>query len=76
MAAGWEGSKAEKFFASALDLTFVRPLAAVRVLTGVIITLPALVMSAPDDKNGFEGTIDVFVTQPYEYAFERKIGDF
>lgn len=71
----WEGSRAQEVTSTALDLLFVRPLATGRVIVGGLFFLPAALISLPMGQEGFDGALDTFVTEPSEYAFQRKIGE-
>ncbi|MBY0400466.1 hypothetical protein K2X89_09245 [Myxococcota bacterium] len=81
----WEGSLGQRIVSTGLDLTIVRPLAAVRAVIGSAIFVPAAVMASPACAvnliNGaecgpaFEAPYDVLVSEPVDYAFRRKMGD-
>ncbi len=70
----WEGSGTQKVTAKTIDLVIVRPIASVRVLVGSILFVPAALFSAPMGREGFEGALDVLITAPAEYAFDREVG--
>ncbi len=72
---GWEGSRAQEVTSTTLDLVIVRPLATMRVIVGAGLFLPAALMSLPMGREGYEGAYDVFIGQPREYAFDRKMGE-
>ena len=71
----WEGSRAQEVSAAVLDLTIVRPLATGRVIVGGVFFLPAALFSLPMGQEGFDGVLDTFITEPSDFAFQRKIGD-
>ena len=72
----WEGSRAQEVTATAVDLTLIRPLASIRVLVGGLLFVPSALIASPSGKEGIEGAMDVLVTAPWEYAFDREIGQF
>ena len=74
--AEFEGSKAESVLIQSLDALVVRPLATVRVVAGALFFLPASLFSSPSGREGFNGAYDIFIAEPIEYAFRRKLGDF
>ena len=71
----WEGSRAQEVTSSVLDLVLVRPLATGRVLIGGLLFIPAVVISAPSGREGFDGAYDTLIAEPTEFAFQRKIGE-
>jgi len=73
-AEGFEDSRAADVLLSALDVTIIRPLATVRVVLGAGLFLPALLLSAPMGREGYDGAYDVLIDAPTEFAFRRKIG--
>lgn len=85
-AAAWEGSTAQKAISSGLDLTIVRPLAAIRVGIGSVLLVPASVLASPacavnlvrgeSCRPVFEAGYDVLVGEPAEFAFQREVGEF
>ena len=81
-----EGSTAQQVVSTGLDVTIVRPLAAVRAIFGAILLVPASILASPacvmnlftgeDCRPVFEAPYDVLVGEPVEYAFRRKLGEF
>jgi hypothetical protein len=72
----WDGSRAQDVTAKAVDLTLIRPVASIRVLVGGLLFVPAALIASPMGKEGIDGAMDVLVTAPAEYAFDREIGQF
>lgn len=73
---GFEGSLAEDIVATSLDAMIVRPLASARLLVGSVLFVPSLLFSLPMGREGFDGAYDTMIAEPYEYAFEREMGEF
>lgn len=75
---GWkfEGSRAEEISAKSLDILIVRPLATARFAAGTVLMLPAMLLSSPMGREGFDGAYEVLMEEPAEYAFRRPIGEF
>ncbi len=71
----WEGSRAQEVTSSVLDLVLVRPLATARVIVGGLLFVPAVVISAPGGREGFDSAYDTLIAEPTEFAFQRKIGE-
>ena len=72
----WNGSRAQEVTAKAVDLTLIRPMASIRVLVGGVLFVPSALLASPSGKEGIEGAMDVLVTAPWEYAFDREMGQF
>ena len=72
----WEGSRAEEIAAKSLDVLIVRPLATARVAAGTVLMVPAMLLSSPMGREGFDGAYEVLMEEPAEYAFRRPIGEF
>lgn len=71
----WEDSRAMKATATVLDAFVVRPVAAVRVLVGGALFLPAAMLSVPMGREGLETAYETLITEPTEYAFKRPMGE-
>ena len=56
------------------DLVFVRPLALVGTVLGAAVFVVALPFTVPS--GSVEKTADAFVANPFEYTFNRRLGDF
>ncbi len=84
-AAGWDGSTAQKAVSTGVDMTIVRPLAAVRAGLGSVLLVPASILASPacavnmvrgeSCRPVYEAAYDVLVGEPVEYAFNRKMGE-
>lgn len=72
----WEGSRADEITGVGLDALLVRPLAAARVVVGAAFLVPAAILSSPGGRDAIEGAYEIFLREPAEYAFGRKLGDF
>lgn len=59
-----------------VDVLLVRPLSVVSCIFGAILYLPAVGMSYADGQSSLDEAKEIFVTIPYEYAFERTLGEF
>jgi hypothetical protein len=56
------------------DLVFVRPLSLVGTVLGTAVFVVALPFTLPS--GSVEETADAFVAHPFEYTFNRRLGDF
>ena len=56
------------------DLVFVRPLALVGTVLGTAAFVVALPFTVPS--RSVEKTAKAFVANPFEYTFDRQLGDF
>ena len=84
--AAWEGSTAQQVVSRGMDVTIVRPLAAVRAVFGAVLLVPAAILASPacvvnlftgeDCRPVFEAPYDILLGEPAEYAFRRKLGEF
>lgn len=78
-------SAPERALMTGLDLTIIRPLAALRAGVGAAILVPASILASPsclvnlvngaDCRPVFEAPYEVLVGEPADYAFNRKLGD-
>lgn len=59
-----------------IDIVLVRPLSAVSLFAGVALYAPAVGLSFMDGQSALDEAKEIFVTIPYEYVFERELGDF
>ena len=59
-----------------VDVLLVRPLSVASCIFGAILYLPAVGMSYADGQSSLDEAKEIFVTIPYEYAFERTLGEF
>jgi hypothetical protein len=60
----------------AADLVVIRPLAAVTFLAGMVLFVPAAIMTAPNGRDGVKDAYDRFVREPGEYVYSRPLGEF
>lgn len=84
-AAAWDGSAAQKAVATGVDLTIVRPLAAVRAGIGSMLLVPASILASPacavnlvrgeSCRPVYEAAYEVLVGEPADYAFNREMGE-
>lgn len=80
-----DASRAEQVVLKGVDMTIVRPLAAVRAGIGSILLVPAAILATPacfvnlannaDCRPVYETPYDVLVAEPAEYAFSRPMGE-
>lgn len=76
---------AQQIVSTGIDMTVVRPLAALRAGIGAVLFVPAAILASPacavNAINGedcgpvFEAPYEVLVGEPVEYAFNRKLGE-
>ena len=81
----WEGSTADRIISTGIDVSIVRPLAAVRAGVGAVMLVPAVIFASPgcavnliqgtDCRPNFEAPYELLVQEPVEYAFGRKLGE-
>jgi hypothetical protein len=60
----------------AADLVVIRPLAAVTLVVGAVLFVPAAIMTAPNGRDGVKDAYDRFVREPGEYVYSRPLGEF
>lgn len=80
-----EDSVGQRIVSTGIDMTLVRPLAALRAGIGAVLFVPAAILASPacavNAINGegcgpvFEAPYEVLVGEPVEYAFRRELGD-
>ncbi len=66
-------------FAIGFDVVVLRPLAAVTVVVGTALFVPAALIALVGGKGSKERVseaTELFVTEPFEEAFRRPLGDF
>lgn len=75
-----ESAPAENRFANGaaigFDVVVLRPLAVVTLVVGAVMLPVAALMSSPGGMEPIREATDLFVTEPYEAAFKRPLGDF
>jgi hypothetical protein len=59
-----------------VDLVLVRPLAAVTAGAGVILFVPAAIMTAPNGMESIQDAYGRFIKEPGEYFYSRPLGEF
>ena len=59
-----------------VDAVIVRPLTISTLVVGAILLVPALALSAAEGQESWDDAIELFITIPYEDAFQRELGDF
>ena len=69
-----EAATTVEVLAAAYDVTILRPLNACAVVLGSVFFVASAPFVAP--LIGIRTAWDVFVYAPYEYTFERELGDF
>ncbi|MBK7948995.1 MAG: hypothetical protein IPK00_09670 [Deltaproteobacteria bacterium] len=84
-AAEWEGSVGQRIISTGIDIAVLRPLAALRAGIGAVLFVPAAILASPacavnaingaDCRPVFEAPYEVLVSEPAEYAFQRKMGE-
>jgi len=69
-----EEAEARHLPADVFDAAVLRPLTALSIAAGVAPFLVSVPFMAPTGRLG--ATWDLFVLAPYDYTFERELGDF
>ncbi len=72
----WEGSAAERVTAQGIDAVIVRPISLVRAAIGMVFVLPAALFAAPGGQESIDEALEVFIVDPVNYVFRRKLGEF
>ena len=62
--------------AAVFDVLVVRPLGLVVLPVGVAAFIPAALLTAPNGKESLLTALDLFVTGPANYVFQRPLGEF
>lgn len=58
------------------DVVVLRPLAVVTLVVGAVMLPVAALMSSPGGMEPIREATELFVTEPYDEAFKRPLGDF
>lgn len=58
------------------DLVILRPLRLVSLVLGAGFLVPAAVITSPNGEDGFEAAAEVFIEEPADSLFKRRLGDF
>ena len=65
------------FYTSAtVDALAFRPLAAVATVVGVVLFVPAAIVTAPNGLDGVNEAWELFVTGPADHVTKRPLGEF
>lgn len=72
----YDYSNAVNTFEVGFDAAIVRPLAVTTLIVGAIFLGPAVLLTVGDGKESRDEAIELYLTIPYEDAFERELGDF
>lgn len=59
-----------------VDLVLVRPLSVLQLMAGAALYGPAVAISFMDGQSSLDEAREIFISIPYEYVFERGLGDF
>ncbi len=59
-----------------VDLIVIRPLAAVTLLAGAALFVPAVIMTSPNGWDSMKDAYQRFVNEPGEYLISRPLGEF
>jgi len=62
--------------AAVFDVLVVRPLALIVVPIGVAGFIPIALMTAPNGMESVQTALELFVTGPANYVFQRPLGEF
>jgi hypothetical protein len=65
-----------RIFDQTIDLIVIRPLAAVTLVAGAAIFVPAAVLTAPNGMEGITDAYERFVNEPAQYFYSRPLGEF
>ena len=70
------GEPGTDWVAMGIDAVLLRPAGVLHLVAGSIMFLPAAAMAAPGGRDEVLTARDIFVEQPYQNTFERKLGRF
>ncbi len=59
-----------------IDLVLIRPMAAITLVAGALLYVPAVIMTAPNGKESMGDAYERFVREPGEYFYSRPLGEF
>lgn len=62
--------------ARVFDAMVVRPLAFAALPIGVAAFVPAALTTAPNGRDSVESALELFITTPANYVFQRPLGEF
>lgn len=60
----------------AFDLLFIRPAAGVTAAAGVVLFVPAVILTSPNGWDSMTEAYERFVREPGEYFVSRPLGEF
>jgi hypothetical protein len=66
----------QRGFEAGFDLVILRPLGLVAVAVGVGAFIPAVLIGAPQGRDGFNAARELFIELPVNQTFQRPLGDF
>ena len=69
-------SRSARVAAVGFDAVFLRPLAVVTLVVGAAMLPVAALLASPGGMEPIREATELFVTEPYEEAFKRPLGDF
>ena len=72
----WEDSAAERIATQGVDVVIVRPISLVRAAMGMVLVIPAALLAAPGGQESIDEVLQVFIVEPVNYVFRRRIGEF
>ena len=72
----WEDSATERIVTQGVDVVIVRPISLVRAAAGMVLAIPALLFAAPGGRESIDEVLQVFVIEPVDYVFRRRLGEF
>ena len=58
------------------DLCVIRPLAGVTAAAGVVLFIPAVILTSPNGTDSMKDAYERFVREPGEYFAKRPLGEF
>lgn len=62
--------------AEIFDVLVVRPLGLAVLPVGVAAFIPTALLTAPNGRDSVEAALELFVTEPANYVFQRPLGEF
>ena len=70
------GNGVVRALAIGFDLVVLRPLAVAALVVGAAMLPPVALMASPGGMEGLREASELFVTEPFQEAFQRPLGDF
>jgi hypothetical protein len=62
--------------AAGFDVVILRPLGLAALVIGAASFVPVALISAPGGKDSFQAALELLVTGPANFVFQRPLGDF